>query len=315
MSKEKALGTRAYLLHLTHYDPWWWRRKKREKPFDLKLGLEVIDNLADVGFNTIVLDCKDAVRYKSHPEIRRHYTRPMSVLERVVKKAKSRGLEVIPKLNFSQSGTHKHNHWFHPFNRLFDNEEYWRRAGQLMDELIAVCKPKRFFHVGMDEDHDRAYTQYADAIKTMHRMLKARGLRTVIWNDTSAFGWGGGVIHAEKSLYAEERIPRDVVQVVWNYAGVSDKQIKRLRKRGFEVWIAPGWNPDLVKGWRKLLLKHGGKGMLMTFWVPCRPYNRSRMLKIINGLGPLYCEGVKGAKYADAPPPTFDLEKLRRRRK
>ncbi len=183
-----------------------------------------------------------------------------------------------------------------------------------MDELITVCRPKRFFHVGMDEDHDRAYSQYADAIKTMHMMLKQRGLRTVIWNDTSAMQWAAGQIHAEKSLYAEQRIPKDVVQVVWNYGGVSDKQIKRLRKRGFEVWVAPGWNSDYVRGWREVALKHGGKGMLMTFWVPCRPYNRSRMIKMINGLGSFYCKGVRGAKYADISPPVFDLDKLRRRR-
>jgi len=313
-SADNPLAIRAYLLHLTHYDPWWWKRKKREKPFDLELGLEVVDHLADAGFNTLIIDVKDGVRFKSLPRISRHYTQPMSVLKRLVAKAESRGLEVVPKLNFSQSPLHHHNDWFYPYNRLFDNWEYWDRAGKLMDELIAVCKPKRFFHVGMDEDHSRAYSQYVTAIKHMHKMLKQRGLRTVIWNDTAAFEWGGSnVVHAEKSEYAETRIPKDIVQVLWNYGGVTDKQIKRLRKLGFEVWVAPGWEPKLVEGWRELVLKHKGKGMVMTFWVPCRPYNGARMKKLIKGLGPLYSRGVPGVKHAARPAPALDLYRLRRK--
>lgn len=34
----------GYLLHLPHYDPWWCGRMAEEKPFDLAVGLEIIQH-------------------------------------------------------------------------------------------------------------------------------------------------------------------------------------------------------------------------------------------------------------------------------
>jgi hypothetical protein len=139
----------------------------------------------------------------------------------------------------------------------------------------------------MDEDHNRSLAQYVSAIKTLRDGLKKRRLRAVIWNDT-AIQYGPGLVHAERSEYAESRIPRDVVEVLWNYWSVQPAIVKRLRRLGFAVWIAPGRNPEQVRAWRKVGLKLGVTGMLMTQWIPCQPKNRERILGAIRQLGPLY---------------------------
>lgn len=288
----KALSVRGYLLHLTHYDPVWVKRKPREKPFDLELGLEIVEALASEGFNLLVIDCYDGVKYKSHPELAKHYTVPMKQLEKLVATAQTHGLEVVPKLNFSRSQFHHHNDWLLGPGEIwydhFDDAIYWKKAFEVIDEVIAVCQPKHFFHIGMDEDHDRSYTQYVEAIKTLHNGLKKRKLRTIIWNDTH-IRYAPGMIHAEKSLAAEKAAPRDVVQVVWCYDCVPEDALQRVGKAGFELWGAPGWRqPDITRAYRSAVLRASGKGLLMTTWMPCRPRNRRVLLEGIHTMGPIY---------------------------
>ena len=287
----KSLPIRGYLIHLTHYDPTWWKRKPREKPFELDVALEIVDALAAEGFNLLVIDCFDAVKYKSHPELAKRYTAPMKQLQTLVAAARKRGLEIVPKLNFSRSGYHHHNTWMlapgeHWYDH-FDDAAYWKKAFEVIDELIGVCKPERFFHIGMDEDHDRSYTQYADAIKTLHAGLKKRKLRTVIWNDTP-IQYAPGMIHSDKSLAAEKLIPKDIVQVVWRYDGVPEESLRRVAKEGFELWGAPGRTPSRAAAFRDAVMSVGGKGLLMTMWIPCRKPNRRRILEAIHAVGPVY---------------------------
>jgi hypothetical protein len=285
MAAKGPVPIRGFMMHLTHYDPVWVKRKAREKPFCLPLGLELIDAMADAGMNLLVLDCADGVAYKSHPELKRKYTVPMSHLRKLVARAQKHGVEMVPKLNFAQSALHQHNHWFRPYNDLFDSAEYWRHAFQLIDELIEACQPKRFFHIGMDEDHDRSHAQYAQAIITLRDGLKERGLQTVMWKDWA--GWPSGQVHREKSLAAERKIPRDVVLVPWNYRSTLPGLVRRLTRKGFQVWGAPGGRPEQVDGWRRDVLRYGGTGLLLTAWVPCQSANRGLLLERIRTCGPV----------------------------
>jgi hypothetical protein len=209
----------------------------------------------------------------------------MSQLKRLVGRARKHGIEVVPKLNFAQSELHQHNHWFRPHHRLFDSAAYWQLAFELVDELIGVCEPERFFHIGMDEDHDRSHAQYREAILTLHAGLKERGLRTVMWKDEQTYA--AADVHKEKSRAAEKVIPRDIVQVVWHYRTVLTDVLRRLTRKGFEVWGAPGRDPEQVAAWRDALIRYGATGMLLTNWAPCRPGNRRRLLSTVRDLGPI----------------------------
>ena len=74
MTKTNAIRNCGYLIHITHYDPAWCRRKARERPFDLPTALAVVEALAEEGFTHLVIDLKDGVAWRSHPELRKHYT-------------------------------------------------------------------------------------------------------------------------------------------------------------------------------------------------------------------------------------------------
>jgi hypothetical protein len=292
MPASSKLPVRGYLIHLTHYDPRWYKAKGRERPFDLDLGLEIVNALAAEGFNLLIVDCADAVRYRSHPEFSRRYTVPMKNLETLAAAASQHGLDVAPKLNFARSEINTHNHWMRApgesWHHHFDDATYWRMAFEVADELIAACRPRRFFHIGMDEDHDRSYRQYIEAIKTLHAGLKKRKLRTLVWND-SGIAYASGQIHAEKSLAAEQAVPKAITQIIWRYDAVPKAAIARVGRLGFELWGAPGWRrPAQATAFRDAVLRAGGKGLLMTTWMPCRASNRRALLESIRAMGPIY---------------------------
>jgi hypothetical protein len=282
----RTLPVRGYLLHITHYDPVWVANKDKEEPFNLDVGLQVVDAMAEARLNLLLLDPKDGVRYATHPELSRPYSQNIEILHRLAERASKYGIETAIKLNFSQSALHQHNHWFRPHNKLFDSPDYWKLAFEIIDELVEIVKPPRFFHVGMDEDHDRSYGQYVEAIKTLHTGLSARKLRTLIWND-SACHWPHAAIHRDKSLEAERVLPKDVIHVLWDYGDWDATAPQRIREAGFDLWGAPGGKPDLVARMRDRLLAVGGMGILLTNWIPCIPSRAENLLHVIRTCGPV----------------------------
>jgi hypothetical protein len=170
----------------------------------------------------------------------------------------------------------------------FDTPAYWRRAFGIIDELIHECRPERFFHIGMDEEEHRSYTQYVQAIRTLCSGLRRRGLKTVMWND-SAISRAAGSLFVEKARYAEQRVPRGVVQVLWNYHLVPRQDIRRIRARGLPLWGAPGrGDVRQARAFRDDVLRNGGVGLLMTTWMPCRRSTRTQLLASVRAMGSTY---------------------------
>jgi len=220
----------------------------------------------------------------------------MRDLKRLVDHAAKAGLEIVPKLNFSKSERNKHDNWIRKpdarWNEDFETPAYWKKAFEIIDEVNEICRPKRFFHVGMDEDHDRSYTQYVEAIRILREGLNQRRLRTIMWNDAAcSINYAPALVYTEKVMHALDLISKDIIQVLWNYGCVPEEQIGAIIGKGFELWGAPGKDPAQARSFRDALVKAQGKGLLMTTWASCRPANRAILLDRIHALGAIYrCE-------------------------
>jgi len=288
---------RGYLLHMTHYDPVWWANKKREKPFDFAVAKEILNALADQGFNMLLVSVFDAVCYSRHPELKRHYSQPISVLEDLAHLAREKQMQVVPELNFSRSEINRHNQWMRKdgqnWHEQFDDDAYFALAFDAIDEVIKACRPENFFHVGMDEDHDRSHRQFAAALLRLRDGLAKRKLRTVSWSDT-AIDYASGDHYREKSEAAEVMLTSDarqsdMVRILWNYWGIPSQELQRIARQGFELWGAPGGkSSEQITGFRDALLESRGKGLIMTHWIPCIADNRNELLQRINSFGHLY---------------------------
>lgn len=289
----EQLKVRGFLLHLSHYDPLWTKENWRERfPFDLSLGLDLVDEMANLGFNTLIVDCEDAVPFKSHPELSRNYTMEPAEFKALVNHAKAKNIAIIPKLNFSQSSFYCHNDWMRPHNKwdderdMFDSEEYWKIAFELIDDIAGICKPG-YFHIGMDEDTDRSHRLFASAINTLSSGLAVRNIRTVIWRDSRADL--RGEVFTEKHKSAEDKISKDIIPMIWKYDRPGNPQVaKHITNKGFELWGATGEmaTPEIVSAWKELLIENGGTGLILTKWMPCNETNRQPLLQFLKRLAP-----------------------------
>lgn len=292
MSNDR-LGVRGFLMHAGHYDPAWCRAKETEAPFDANSAMRVVDAMADAGMNLLVLDCADGVRYRTHPELRRAYSVPMTELRAVAAHARSRGIDVVPKLNFSKSNRNRHDEWMmphvDPISWTAGLDTYWRVAADTIGELVEALKPSTYFHIGMDEDHCRSLRQYVRDVKILRRLVCSHRLRTVMWNDSCHDAIGSlAQVYAEKIKAAEAELPRDIVHVLWHYSRVFPSAIRRLTQQGFDVWAAPGKPSEQVRRWRRAIRGNGGTGLLMTHWIKCTPRHEAVLIDLIHRLGPAY---------------------------
>ena len=288
--KENAVsGTKGLLLHITHYDPKWVGNKESEPRFSLETGLELLDAMKKAGFNMVILDIADGVIYDSHPEMQRHYSVPISELKAFSDRAHELGIEFVPKLNFSRSGRNQHDKWLSPHwdqnNFVKVRDDYRQTATDIIDEIVELCQPIHFFHIGMDEDHHRSLSQYVETITFFHDYLEGKGIRTMVWNDTPYENRDViAQVHADKMRAAEPLLPKDIIHVVWDYDLVHEGLVKRLSDYGFSVLVAPGGNPGRIKKWKKIMEEEGGDGFLFTNWTKCSDENRQKLLDQVESL-------------------------------
>lgn len=293
--ERSPLAVRGLLIHASHYDPNWVPEKEREAPFSLDVALEVVETMAGSGLNTLIVDLADGVEYRSHPELRRHYSVPMAQLEELSSRCRALDVEFVPKLNFAKSGRNLHDMWMKPHwdlrNFVSREEEYWGVARDLIDEIVERCRPARFFHIGMDEDHHRSVAQFVRAVSRLRTDLSSHGLRAVMWNDTCYENRNViAEVHADKCRAAEPSLPRDVVQLLWDYDIVHAGIVARLTGAGFETWVAPGLSPEMVRDWARVLRAEGGdrgRGLVLTRWRKCDEAHRAEILGLIRELGPI----------------------------
>lgn len=124
-------------------DPW-----DENNNCDLKVFDEMIDFIAERRFNMLVLDVGDAIKLQSHPEIAAADAWSIDFLKQKLAYIRSKGIEVIPKLNFSAA----HNVWQHEWRTKMVSPEYPEFCRDVIREVIDIFDHPRFFHLGMDEE-------------------------------------------------------------------------------------------------------------------------------------------------------------------
>jgi hypothetical protein len=209
------------LIHLSHNmweDEYCEEKKDRcyypELRFDEPLYEEIIERMAAVGMNMIVIDVGDGVKFKSRPEIPVKNAWSRERMKKEVARLRKMGLEPIPKLNFSTA----HDAWLGQYHRMVSTPAYYEVCRDLIRETAELFDKPRFFHLGMDEEtpsHQRlqkfmCVRQYDlwwhDMFFYIKEVEKLR-IRPWVWSD---YMW------QHLDLYLKN-MPRSVLQSNWYY--------------------------------------------------------------------------------------------------
>jgi hypothetical protein len=275
---EPAFPFRAFLLNLAHHyvAPRGKEKRKHIKAFDEETAAKLMRKIAEARFNAVILDVENAVRYRALPAIARKHSRPMSALRTLVRLAKSLGLEVIPKCNFSKSDKFRHNDWFEPYHLMPDNREYWALAAKVIDELLEETQA-RYFHVGMDEDH-RDASAYVAAVQTLHKLLNRQKVKPILWTDIDKLPYAADV--ELKMRAALRQMPRENLIIThWQYHGRCFDGVSELQRLGYTTLGATAMNAHMghlplsapTRAFALRAKQQDAVGMVGTCWAEMLP--------------------------------------------
>lgn len=185
-----------------------------ELHFDDELWAELTQRLAEAGFNAVVLDLGDGVRYQSHPEIAVRNAWTVDRLRSELSRLRDLGLTPIPKLNFSAA----HDAWLHDYARQVSSQPYYVVCRDLISETAELFDGPELFHLGLDEETEAYQANYLHSTvrhgelwwhdaELLAEHTRAQGSRPWMWADMA---WSKGAEYYE-------RMSTDIMQSNWYY--------------------------------------------------------------------------------------------------
>ena len=145
--------------------------------FDEGVFDRITDRMAAKGLNTIVMDLEEALYYPSHPG-------------KKLEQLRAKGLEPIPKLNFSTT----HDIWLKEYHKMVSTPQYYRVCADVIADVIDIFDTPRYFHIGFDEETHEHQRKHSISIVRQGelwwhdflfivREVEKRGVRAWCWSD------------------------------------------------------------------------------------------------------------------------------------
>ncbi len=207
-----------------------WFEEQKTFQFEEEAWKKTVDAAVEYGFNQIVLDLGEGVQYPSYPELAVEGAWSPERVRSEVKALRERGIELIPKLNFSAT----HHLWLKDYRRMLGLPKYYEVCRTLIHEVYEMFDKPRFFHLAMDEEGEKLFFEEFDIVayrrgefflndlQFLFDCVKEEGAKPWIWLDPY---WD----------YPEEfkkRFPADSVMLSpWYYRGLARENFTPLTAR------------------------------------------------------------------------------------
>ena len=254
------------------------------------LWRQATDYAADKGLNMVVVDVGEGLAYPRRPELAIEGSWSAEKLSGEVARLRSRGLEVVPKLNFSSL----HNGWMKHYRRMVTTKEYYRVCEDVIRDVYEAFGAPRYVHIGCNDEfrmHPHPYqyfvsregNQYKHDFLHLVKTVEDLGGRAWAWCD---YGW----THPEfwdwcpKGVLLSNRLgdaPRagfelrsDKMLDTFKSVKIGDDKripaFKQLDEAGFDQ--VPCGTADMgqvVRLGREAASPARLKGFLVAPWAPC----------------------------------------------
>lgn len=291
---------------LLHFGTNMWQKGKhlRKLDFDEQVWRRLTDRMAELGFNTVFVDVGEALNFPSHPELAVEGGWSPDRFRGEMRRLKAKGLEPIPKLNFSST----HNAWMGVYRRMTGTAKYYQAVQDLIRDTYEVFDRPRYFHIGMDEEtlEDQLVHDY-EFVVARHGELLWRDFNSLVKTvedlGARAMSWGGMVRTQEEGFL--KNVPRSVLLTVGyyrNWFDYSDRDFpkvnqhnlrayEKLDRAGFEMvpcasnCVMDGAAAGLVKFCRATIAPAHLKGFMTAPWEYSIPYGEPKCRKAIDELG------------------------------
>ena len=262
--------------------------------FDSLCGL--VDILAKLKLNTLMLYTEHTFRFRKHPEIGKGAS-PLDAETTAAldQYASEHHVALVPCLQ--SLGHMDHILELPRYRELAETDMGWTIApthpgtlellGDLYDEYLPNFRSS-FFNANCDEPWDLGRGQsaernkelgpgglYLEHVTALRSLAKRHGKRTMIWGD---------VVHAHPKRIGQ--IPKDMVMLDWWYEADFDySRVAVFKKNKLDFAVCPGtssWNSlfprvenstQNIANWAKAGREHGAIGLINTDWGDFGHYN------------------------------------------
>jgi len=199
-----------------------WFTEYPEVPFEDAAWNKIVDKAEETGFNQIVLDLGEGVHYGSHPELAKPGAWTRERVREEVKLLRDRGIELIPKLNFSAT----HHLWLGEYRRMMGLPKYYEVCRDLIREVSELFDHPRYIHLAMDEEGDTQFFHHMDLVAYRQGELLWHDLRFLCdcVADTGAKPWiWADIAFLQPEEFRKRFKPGSVMLSPWNYRGLKEE--------------------------------------------------------------------------------------------
>ncbi|KKM24459.1 hypothetical protein LCGC14_1604870, partial [marine sediment metagenome] len=200
-----------------------------------------LDQMAAFKLNMVSFELEDKFHYPSHPIIGAPTAFTTEQMQRLVRYALDRHIQIVPNVQAPAHLTYvlKHKQFAHlrcdgsNYQSCMDNPEVRKLIFDMYDDLCRATKGVKYFHVSTDEVYYAGICQkyrkpynpknrsltWVDFVKAAHAHLAKRGRRIIIW--------------AEFPLLAEhvKLLPADIINGICS-PGKRSSLLRAMEKRG-----------------------------------------------------------------------------------
>lgn len=255
-------------------------------------------------FTHVILEFWGMFPWRCLPELswkRMAYSR--KEVRELISEIRSWGMEVIPMINHlghaTQSRASRGRHVVLDqaprYAKLFEpdgwtwcvtNPDTLKLLKEMREEMIELCGPGSYFHLGFDEAYSFATCPscrkkasgeaelLADYINTLAADLDSQGRRSIIWHDEllASRDWPEKTVangdHYHHTASAIDRIDRRVILADWQYDLISGGMptSEYFMKKGFDVLLCPWDNLENVNNLCNASRQLQAMGMIFTTW-------------------------------------------------
>ena len=230
-------------------DPRGWYLGKsytEENSTEVEAWDEYIKFLAEHKYNAVLIDCGDAIKYESHPEISAPNAWTKDFMKQKLDEMRALGITPYPKLNFSCG----HMTWMKQYNRMVSSPAYYQFCADMIKEVCELFDYPEYFHIGFDEEVERKQLTYEKVVVRARDLwwhdlfyiageCEKHGARPWMWAD---YMWERG----NEELYLS-RMSKSILQSNWFYQTFTEypethpkrydfriKSYELLNERGFD---------------------------------------------------------------------------------
>ena len=178
------------------------------------------------GFNLVLIDVQDSVRYPSHPEIATARSLPPEKVGRAVAVLKECGMDVVPLLDFATCN----DGWLGEYDRMVCSKRYDAVVRDLIRDAYGIFDTPKFIHLGFGDEGRSTHPPGGFAVMRQGDLWMRYLVRTAGWvKETGARAWAWfDYPWGMKDFLAD--CPRDIV-----YSNLKPLSEKRTADRILQV--------------------------------------------------------------------------------